>query len=76
MEELLDVYLKGTAQFSSMLEKRTPGEVTYDQEVVGALRKGLSIKKALQRAGEKYPAKALHWSEETITDIKHIMSTS
>jgi len=70
MKEMIDSYLKGTTEFSSMLEQRTEGEVAYDNEVVTALRKGLSIKKALDIAGEKYPDDALQWDDETIDDIK------
>jgi rubrerythrin len=70
MKKLLDSYLKDTEEFSAMLGERTPGEVAYDDEVVGWLRKGLSIKKALKLAGEKYTAEALDWNEETIQDIK------
>ena len=53
-----------------MLGERTLSEVAYDNAVVGGLRKGLSIKKALKLVGEKYPTEALHWNEETIQDIK------
>jgi hypothetical protein len=70
VKELIDSYLKDTAEFSSMLEERTAGEVAYDNEVVTALRKGLSIKKALELAGKKYPDDALQWSDETIEDIR------
>ena len=70
MKELIDSYLKGTAEFSSMLEERTENEVAYDHQVVMALRRGLSIKKALEVAGEKYPDEALKWDDETVNDIK------
>ena len=70
LKELIDSYLKDTVGFSSMLEERTAGEVAYDNEVVTALRKGFSIKKALELAGEKYPDDALQWDNETIDDIK------
>ena len=70
MKELIDSYLKGTAEFSSMLEERSLGEVSYDNEVVTGLRKGLSIERALKLAGEKYPGEALQWEDETIKDIK------
>jgi len=70
MKELIDSYLKGTVEFSSMLEERTAGEVAYDHEVVIALRRGLSIKRALEVAGEKYPDEALKWDDETVNDIK------
>jgi len=70
MKELIDSYLKDTVEFSSMLEERTAGEVAYDNEVVMALRRGLSIKEALEVAGEKYPDEALKWDDETIDEIK------
>ena len=70
MKELIDSYLKGTAEFSSMLEERTPGEVAYDNEVVIELRKGLSIEEALKLAREKHSGEALQWDDETIKDIK------
>lgn len=70
IKELLDAYLERTAEFSAMLKERTPGEVAYDNEVVAGLRRGLSIKKALELAGEKYPEEALHWDKTTIGEIK------
>jgi hypothetical protein len=70
MKELIESYLKATGEFSSMLGERTAGEVAYDNEVVIALRRGLSMKRALELAGEKYPDEALKWDDETINDIK------
>ena len=70
VKELIDSYLKDTVGFSSMLGERTSGEVAYDNEVIIALRKGLSIKRALELAGEKCPDDALQWDDETIDDIK------
>lgn len=70
VKDLIDSYLKGTEEFSAMLRERTPGEVAYDNTVVAGLRKGLSIKKALKLAGEKYPDEALQWDDETIQNIK------
>ncbi|MDP2753540.1 MAG: hypothetical protein Q8P40_04035 [Nitrospirota bacterium] len=70
MKDLLDSYLKGTEEFSAMLRERTPGGVAYDNTVVAELRKGLSIKKALKLAGEKYPDEAFQWDDETIQDIE------
>jgi len=70
VKSLVDSYLKDTEEFFAMLGERTSDEVAYDIAVVGGLRKGLAIEKALKLAGEKYPAEALHWNEETIQDIK------
>jgi hypothetical protein len=68
--ELLDGYLESTAEFSTMLNNRTPGEIAYDNEVVAGLRKGFAITKSLELAGEKYPIEALQWDENTIAEIK------
>ena len=70
MKGMIDSYLKDTVEFSSMLGERTAGEVAYDNEVVIALRRGLSVKRALELVGEKYPDEALQWDDETINDIK------
>ena len=70
MNDLINLYLKNTEEFSATLEERTPGEVAYDNEVVAGLRKGLAIKKALKLAKEKYPDEALQWDDQTIQDIK------
>jgi hypothetical protein len=70
VKNLVDSYLKDAQEFSAMLGQRTSGEVAYDNAVIGGLRKGLSIKKALKLVGEEYPTEALHWNEETIQDIK------
>jgi len=70
IKDLLDAYLESTAEFSATLKERTPGEIAYDSEVVAGLRRGLSIKKALELAGEKYPDEALQWDETTIAGIK------
>ncbi len=67
---MADSYLKRVEEFSAMLGERTPAEVAYDNAVVGGLRKGLPIKKALELAGEKYPTESLQYNEETIQDIK------
>jgi len=53
-----------------MLEERTAGEVAYDTEVVIGLRRGLSIRRALKLAAEKYPDDALKWDDGTINDLK------
>jgi hypothetical protein len=70
VKELSDAYLDSAAEFSEMLKERTPGEIAYDSEVVAGLRRGLSISKALELAGEKYPDEALQWDDHTIVDIK------
>ena len=68
VRELLDAYMESTAEFSAMLKERTPSEIAYDNEVVVSLRRGLSITKALELAGEQYPDEALQWDENTLGD--------
>jgi hypothetical protein len=70
VKDLLDAYLESTAEFLAMLKERTPGEVAYDTEVVAGLRTGLSITKALELAGKKFPNEALQWDEKSIVEIK------
>jgi rubrerythrin len=70
IKELSDAYLESTGEFSQMLKERTPGEIAYDSEVVGGLRRGLPILKALELAKEKYPDEALQWDDDTIADIQ------
>ena len=70
MKELLEAYVESTAEFSAMLKERTPSEIAYDNEVVAGLRRGLSITKALELAGEKYPDEALQWDKNTLGEIK------
>lgn len=53
-----------------MLQERTPGEIAHDNEVVAGLRRGLTITKALELAGEKYPNESLQWDGNTIVEIK------
>jgi hypothetical protein len=70
LKKLSDAYLASAAEFSEILKERTPGEIAYDSEVVGGLRRGLSILKALELAKEKCPDEALQWDDNTIVDIK------
>jgi len=65
MEEIFKLYLKSTKDLRAMLAERSPEEAVYDEEVLGGLRKGWSIKKAVKRAGEKYPDEALQWNKDT-----------
>lgn len=66
MKNLLESYLQSTREFSDMLSERTPAEVAYDNEVLAGLRKGLSIREALDLAATKRPDEALKVDETTI----------
>jgi hypothetical protein len=68
VKNLVDSYLKDTEAFSAMLQERLFGEVAYDIAVVGELREGLSIKKALKLADEKYPTETriIHYTSDEI----------
>lgn len=70
MKDMFNEYLKSTEEMRAMLALRSPAEVAYDKEVVGGLRKGLSIKKALKRAALKHPGEALQWDDDSISSIR------
>jgi hypothetical protein len=70
MKDLLRTHLESTVEMRAVLAERTPGEVVFDKEVVGGLRKGLPIRKALKRSAEKHPDQALQWEDDTISDIR------
>ena len=66
MDRILKAYFDRVAE---IIGDRTPGEKAYDDAVVGALRRGCTIKEALANAGEKCPGEALRWGEYNIEDI-------
>lgn len=49
---------------------RTPEEQKYDREVIRWMRKGKSIRKAIAKANEKYPAEALQVGEDAWSDVQ------
>ncbi len=54
---------------SEVIGDRTRDEERYDKEVLRWLRKGKGIRKALNRAGRKYPEQALVISDDNIEDV-------
>ena len=48
---------------------RTKEEERYDKEVLRWLRKGKGIKKAINKANQKYPKEALEVDDDTINDV-------
>ena len=48
---------------------RTKEEERYDKEVLRWLRKGKGIKKAINKASQKYPKEALEVDDDNINDV-------
>lgn len=68
--DLMHAYMARNAEFTAMLEERTPGEVAYDDAVTASMREGLSMEEALKVGAERHPEEALHWDEASIEGIK------
>ena len=67
--DLLQAYFTTFAEFITTLDKRTSGEIAYDNEVMAGLKRGLPIEQALKAAGEKNPEEALQRDKGTIESI-------
>jgi hypothetical protein len=63
---LVNQYLRRSQE---IIGDRTESEELYDNEVVKWLREGLSIRKAINRANERYPDEALKLDEEHVEDV-------
>ena len=64
--KLLDDYLR---QSQDIIGARTQAEEQYDDEVLSHLRKGVGIRKAIEKANKKYPDEALEIDSTNIDDI-------
>jgi len=65
--DMLEQYLATAAE---VIGERTPDEERYDREVVRWLEKGKSIRKALAKANDKFPAEALDVDESMLPDLQ------
>jgi len=63
---LIDQYLRRSQE---IIGSRTQAEERYDNEVVKWLREGASIRKAINRANQKYPDEALELDETNVRDV-------
>ena len=52
-----------------LIGNRTKDEERYDKEVLRWLRKGKSIRKAINKANKKYPKEALSVDESNLNDV-------
>jgi hypothetical protein len=55
---------------NEIIGERSKEEERYDKEVVKWLRKQGKIKKALDKANQKYPNQALQYDDSNIDDIE------
>ena len=61
-----DDYLRRAQE---IIGDQTKAEERYDNEVVKWLKKGMAIRKAIDKANKRYPEEALKADETTIEDI-------
>jgi predicted nucleotidyltransferase len=63
---LVDQYLRRSQE---IIGNRTDSEEQYDNEVIKWLKKGLTVRKAIDRANERYPDEALKLDGTTDEDV-------
>ena len=63
---LIAQYLRRSQE---IIGHRTDAEEQYDTEVIKWLKKGLTIKRAVKKANQKYPDEALKINEINIDDV-------
>jgi hypothetical protein len=66
----MDVINHYIARAREIIGNRTPDEIEYDNEVVRWLQKGKGIRKAIAKANETFPSKALEVTEELLADVQ------
>ncbi|MFQ5866088.1 MAG: YecA family protein [bacterium] len=69
MSKIFNYYDERNTEFDEMLNEGTENEVAYDNVVLERLRKGNTIREALDFAAEKYPEEALQYDDDNIDDI-------
>ncbi len=62
MEQYLD-------RANEIIGERTKEEERYDKEVLRWLRRGKGIKKAINKANQKYPEEAMEVTTDNINDV-------
>lgn len=67
--QVVESYQEMTASFEDELRGRTEGEVDYANAILPGLRKGKSIKAALDEAGRQYPQEALQYDDDNLEAI-------
>ena len=66
----MDILKQYTERANEIIGERTPDEEKYDREVICWIRKGKSIRKAIAKANEKYPAEALQVDNDNLADVR------
>jgi len=70
MKEIFDDYMEWNTEFEKELNERTEAEIAYDNVILDELRKGSSIKGALEAAAIKFPNELLQYDTNNINDIR------
>ena len=66
---MIDFLKQYLARANEIIGYRTRDEEQYDKEVLRWLRKGKGIKKAINKANQKYPKEALQVDDSNIDDV-------
>ena len=65
----MDTLKQHTEGADEIIGERTPDEEKYDREVIRWMRRGKTIRKAIAKANEKYPAEALQVDNDNLADV-------
>jgi hypothetical protein len=63
---LIDQYLRRSQE---IIGSRTRAEERYDHEVTTWLNKGVTIRKAIKKANQKYPGEALKVDDTNVDEV-------
>lgn len=66
----IDILKQYLLKSNELIGVRTADQTKYDNEVVRWLNKGKSIRKAITKAGEKFPTEALTLNAENLAAIQ------
>jgi len=66
---MIDLFEQYLQRANEIIGDRTKDEERYDKEVLRWLRKGKNIRKAINKANNKYPKEAHSVDESNINDV-------
>lgn len=66
----MDILKQYLSRADEIIGERTPNEQKYDREVIRWMRRGKGVTKAIAKANEKYPTKALQIDNDNLADVQ------
>lgn len=66
----MDIFKQYLERAAEIIGDRTPDEERYDREIMRWVERGKSIKKAIAKANEKFPAEALTIDDALLPDLQ------